>query len=125
MKTVVKFVKIVGIVNVVNKVKQYLTDFYLIHFKKNLSKDEATRLIVNAELKKYGVDYNYVIEHEKINDKFWYEYYTFNSKEEYEKWEKFCKRIIKKTIPIYTDSEVNIEFSYINLFIGLKNNYEH
>ena len=44
--------------------------------------EEAVRLMISKELEKYGVDYNYVMEHQQIEDIPWYSYYKFDSKEE-------------------------------------------
>lgn len=123
MKMDVKSARTVETVNVVNKIKQSLRDFYLIYFSKKMSKDDAVRLIINKELKRYKVDIDYVKDNPTIGGERWYEYYTFNSEEEYEKWEKFSKRILRKVFPYSDKKFIDNEFSYLNLAYGLRCKY--
>lgn len=106
------------------KFKQKIKDFYLIHIKRRLPYDEAVRLIIDNQLKKYNVDMTYVINNPEIDGDPWYTYYTFDSKEEYQKWEKFAKRILKKSCPYLDEEIINRRFSYLMLMWGLKTNYD-
>lgn len=106
------------------KFKQKIKDFYLIHIKRRLTSDEAVRLIIDNQLKKYNVDMTYIINDPEIDGVPWYNYYTFDSKKEYQKWEKFAKRMIKKSRSYSDEKVINREFSYLNLMWGLKTNYD-
>lgn len=106
------------------KFKQKIKDFYLIHIKRRLPYDEAVRLIIDNQLKKYNVDMTYVINNPEIEGDPWYIHYTFDSKEEYQKWEVFAKRMIKKSCPYLDEEMINRRFSYLMLMWGLKTNYD-
>ena len=71
-----------------------LLEITLIFNKRKRTNDNIIRLIINRELCKYGVDYDYVKRNHIIDDLTWYEYYKFKNPKEYISWEKYSIRII-------------------------------
>lgn len=120
--------------------------------KGRLTKEElhykVVRLCVNKQLEPYGVTYDDVkkggdkefvlttrIEKKKIffglftkdivqpHKIPWYQYYTFNSEQEFNEWKEFCINLFKKEFKL-TDTQAAREFAWFNLSHGLKQNYE-
>lgn len=56
-------------------------------------------------------------------EKIWYQYFTFNSKEEYESWKEFCIKLFRKELKM-SKKKAEVEFDWFNLNYGLKQNYE-
>ena len=101
-----------------------IKDFYYVHIAKRIKDKEVLfRLIIDAQLKKYGVDYDYIMKNQQIEGEPWYTYYTFDSKQESEKWEKFAKKLFRKATPSADESYINKRFSMFNLMWGLKTTY--
>lgn len=108
-----------------------------------MNKTELVKLLINQQFKIIGksdVSYDDV----KIGGKFekivikkrklfglikevscpWYQYFTFDSKEQFEEWRNFCiKQIIRYTNKSKIAAEN--EFAWINLAYGLKQNYKN
>lgn len=117
-----------------------------------LTKDEiyhkVIRLCINKQLEPYGVtyddvkkgggcefyDYNYLQTHyylwgliklkglhtKKIP---WYQYLTFDSKQEFNEWKEFCINLFRKELKM-SKTKAETEFGWFNLNYGLKQNYE-
>ncbi len=97
--------------------------------KKYKKKDpKIFKILVGKQLEKYGVTYDYVKEHQqKIKDEHgceWYQYYTFDTKEEFESWQEFCVDFLMKNItPKISRANAEAEFAWLNLSVGLKQAY--
>jgi len=86
--------------------------------------EEAVRLMISKELEKYGVDCNYVMEHQQIEDIPWYSYYKFDSKEEYAAWRDYCIDLLRNGVkPRHPKQLVERTFAWIDLAYGLKQDY--
>ena len=88
---------------------------------------ELIDLLIDKQLEKYGVTCKQIKEilNGKINGENWYQYYTFDTQEEYNNWKKFCLDILSNHItPKLHKSRIEIEFAMLDLMCGLKRNYE-
>lgn len=65
-------------------------------FKSKRTTNNVIKLIINKELLKFGVDYDYVVKNQKINNEMWYEYYKFANEKEYSQWRKYSIKAITK-----------------------------
>lgn len=84
--------------------------------------------LINKALEKYNTSV------EEINKKYsdgmiegvlWCQYYTFDSKEEYESWMNWCKEFLQtKVTPKVTNNEFEKMWCWFNLKVGLRQNYE-
>lgn len=91
-------------------------------YRNRKDKSAIVKMIVNKQLKPFNVDYDYVIKNPKINGIDWYIYYTFNNEKDYNKWREYSIKLIKKHIT--NDQKMaEKEFSWIDLYCGLKHNY--
>ena len=52
----------------------------------------------------------------------WFQFFTFNSKEEYESWKEFCINLFRKEMKM-SKKAAEAEFSQFDLNYGLKQNY--
>lgn len=91
-------------------------------YKNKKDKNDIVKMIVNKQLKPYGVNYDHVVKSPKINGEDWFIHYTFNNEQDYNKWRKYSIKLIKKHIT--NDQKMaEREFSWIDLYCGLKHNY--
>jgi len=86
------------------------------------------KTLINKQLEKHGVDYEYIIANQyKIKKRFkcdWYQHYTFDTKEEFDAWKDFCIDFLLKNItPKPSLKQVLKEFNWFNLGYGLKQTY--
>jgi transposase-like protein len=91
--------------------------------------------IINKELEKYNVTYQELVNKYltidesgfksiKINSIDWFQYYTFDTQQEYNSWEIWVKEYIKKNIkPKLSKTSINECFMWVNFSIGLKLNF--
>lgn len=98
-----------------------LNDWWFYKYAK--SKDEVIKMIINKQLKPYKVDFDYVVKNPQIEGIDWFIYYTFNSEKEYNKWKKYSIKLLRKHI-VYSEELAKKEFLWIDLYCGLKHNYE-
>jgi len=94
--------------------------------EKKLSRNDPKvfETLINKELEKYGVSYDYIKNNQEFDGVPWYQYYIFNSQEEYEKWKSFCKEFLqKKVTPKMTNKEFNNWWPSFDLCYGLKQNF--
>lgn len=87
-----------------------------------------THLMLNKALEKHGVTVEDVKKNQdKIKEEHgldWYQYYTFDTKEEYDAWKQFCINILlTKVAPKPDRKRVELEFSWFDLSFGLKQTY--
>lgn len=88
-----------------------------------VSPDEVGRMMINAELKPYKVDFDYIMANQKIEGNDWWYYYTFNNEEDYQKWKKYCINLIMTKLN-YTEYYAIRQFGMFDLCYGLRHNYE-
>ena len=96
--------------------------------KDKITIDDAFKLCISKELEKYGKTYDdvYNLPGGMIDDTPWYQYYTFDTKEEYEEWKNFCLDIFEKKVsPKMNKKNVQREFLFFDLGWGLKCKYLH
>lgn len=84
--------------------------------------------LINKELEPYRVDYKFVTNfQEEIRQTHgceWYEYYRFNTKQEFEEWKKYCITFLTTKITPKISKKRALEmFNWFNLMCGLKQNY--
>lgn len=91
---------------------------------KKLTEEEALRLIINYQLKPYGVDIDYVKLHPTINEFEWFYHYTFKTKQQYNRWKFFSYEMLKRCMPHLPKKEIAKEFSMIDLMWGLRHEYK-
>ena len=94
--------------------------------KYHLRSTELISILINKELEPYNTTYEEVIEipDGKIGEKYWYNYYTFKTEEEYNNWKDFCIDILTHyTTPKIPKSLIIKEFSMFDLMWGLKQEY--
>ena len=106
-----------------------LINLILLEIKLIFNKEERTgnnifKLIINKELCKFGVDYDYVIKHQEIDGKKWFEYYTFNKPKEYKSWEAYSLRVIR-WYDNTTKEQAKKRFSMISLNYSLVLNFDY
>lgn len=99
-----------------------LDDWWFYKFRK--SSDKVLEMIINKELKPYNITMKDVIANPKIDGEDWFIHYTFNNQKEYDKWEKYSIKLIKKHI-VNDDKMARREFSMVSLNYGLKTNYDN
>ena len=105
----------------------YLIDkIYLWYFYKFIHKtdQEIIKSIINYELKRFGSSYEKVLVEPKIDGDEWYMYYKFQSEKEYQKWERYSIKQIKRKSPHMTNEYAKKQFSWINLQYGLTHEYD-
>ena len=86
--------------------------------KIKLDSEEFLRPVITYMLREYGVDYDYVVKHPKINGMLWCQYYwdTDETKQEFLNW----LRTFLKTNVNYKPYHINDVVSSIDLMWGLK-----
>lgn len=93
-----------------------------------INQDEIIRNIINKQLEKHKVDFDYVRLHNdrllKESGKEWYAYYTFDSKEEYNAWKVWSLQELKKLTPKPSWKTCKKLFEEIDLMWGLRQDYE-
>lgn len=95
--------------------------------KYKIKSEELTHLLLNKQLEKYGVTIADILKlpENKIDDVNWYQYYTFDSEEEFNEWRDFCIDILTTHVtPKLPKKLIQSTFSWIDLMWGLKRNYE-
>lgn len=97
-----------------------IDDWFYYKFKKDNS--EVLKMIINKELKPYGVDYDYVREHPVIEDEEWWRHYTFKSEKDYLKWKKYSINVIRRHLT-RDKRRARQEFVWIDLCYGLRHDY--
>lgn len=90
--------------------------------KSKETNEEFINRLVNKSLEPYKVTFQEV-KKTLYNELPWYQHFTFKTKEEYESWKDYCKKEIKKRYKI-NSYLVDMEFEWLNLTFGLRNEYE-
>lgn len=113
-----------------------------------MTTQEVIKACINKELEPYGVTYDDVIiggNNEvcyyytrelktylfglikipflKEQSKPWYQFYTFESEQEFNAWKEFCINLFRKELKM-SKAKAEREFGWFNLSYGLKQNYE-
>ena len=95
--------------------------------KYRISGTELSLLLVDKELEPYGVTAQQMIDlpDGKANGENWYQYYTFNTPEEFNIWKEFCLDILSNNVtPKLPKKLVESNFAMLDLMWGLKRNYD-
>lgn len=85
--------------------------------------EDTVRELVNLQLRKHGVDYDYVLENPMIDGQYWFSKYTL-TEEESEKFEAEALEIIRDKLKC-TVARARKEFTWFNLQWGLRVEYEN
>lgn len=89
---------------------------------------EFGNMLINKALEKYNVTIDEVkANQEKIREetgKEWYQFYTFDTEEEYNNWKSFCiDAMMKQRTPKLTRKRAESEFAWFDLKMGLTQKY--
>ena len=87
-----------------------------------MTKEEVLKACINKELEKYGISYEYVKFFPPANEVKWYQYYTFDTPEEYDNWKKFCINLFRKELKM-SKKVAEEQFMWLDLNYGLKQTY--
>ena len=90
----------------------------LLFHRRYRTNDELLRKMINKELKPHGVNLKYIMEHQKIDGIDWYRYYQFTSEKSYNKWKRYCKKLLKK------NGRSERDFSMVDVMYGLMHTYD-
>lgn len=85
----------------------------------------AEKNIINYMVRKYNIDFDYVVSNPEIEGMSWYQYYTFNSEKEYEKWKKYALKQFKRAYPYSTEEFNKKRVAWLDFQYGLKKSYEN
>lgn len=91
-----------------------------------MTNTEAIKMCINKELELYGTNMDTVeelIDSGFFKDVPWYQYYTFNSEQEFNEWKEFCINLFRKELQM-TKQQAHYHFAWLNLSYGLKQDYE-
>ncbi len=91
--------------------------------KLSIKSKEFSDMLINKQLEKYGVTMQDIPEDGSVEGEVWYQYYTFDSKEEYESWKNFCVESMMNSKEKLSKAKAAREFAWFNLSFGLKQNY--
>lgn len=80
--------------------------------------DQLNEELINKMLEKYDVTRSYVLIHDIIDGKPWFEYYTMTN-EEFEVFKAWAIETIRKRMR-WTRALAEYSFGYFNLMYGLK-----
>jgi hypothetical protein len=83
-----------------------------------MKKDDVQKEIINAMLKKYNVDIEYVYKNPIIEGQPWYQYYTMST-EEHKVWSEWAIKLIRKRLR-YNKKRAEQSFAMLDLYCGLK-----
>lgn len=88
--------------------------------KKRLTSEEVLVAIINKELERHGVDFNYVkdLPYGKINGAWWYDVYQFDSEKERDEWKEFSVNLIAKNLKCSKGMALK-KFSMVDISYGL------
>jgi len=92
-----------------------------------ISLQAMINICINKELEKYNTTIHQVIKEGNgmVDDTIWFEYYVFETKEEYSEWTKFVYNLLRKqTIPQLTREYVNYFAIQIISNNALRKSYE-
>ena len=108
-------------------------------YRKKISDKEFVRDVIDFELKKYGIDYDYVnnlpkkptdgteIDPSVEYQDSWYSRYTFDSIDEFRAFRKYFYEHCKDWLPkhMWKKDLIYREFEWFNLQFGLATKYEY
>lgn len=113
-----------------------------------MTKQEVLEACINKELEKYDLGFNDVKKGERFETCFyrdevqvryffglfkrkeirittcpWYQFFTFDSPEEYESWKEFCINLFRTELKL-TKKKAEEQFIWLDFNYGLKQDYE-
>lgn len=80
--------------------------------------EETVKELVNLQLRKHGVDYDFVLENPRIEEQYWFSYYTL-TEEESAKFREEAIKIIRDNLKC-TIARANKEYDWFHLQWGLR-----
>lgn len=89
-----------------------------------MKKEEMVKHLVTKMLEPWGVDYDYVKANPTIEDKPWYNYFTYISEEHEKDFEEYFIKFVKKHLKM-TQKGAEMEYAWFNLSFGLKSYEPH
>lgn len=90
-----------------------------------IQRENVIKVIIDKMLEPYNSSFDQVLANPEVEGLPWYSYYTFNSKEDLEKFKEFfIITLTKNTIPKYNKKAAESEWSWFNLMYGLKENFQ-
>ncbi len=97
--------------------------------KYSLTDERLSKLFINEELKLYNTNFDEILEEEKeglYNLISWYQYYTFESKKDYDNWIYFMKIYLRyRVYPKISSQQIEKEIAAFDLNYGLKQDYQN
>lgn len=88
--------------------------------------DLVIETLINKSLEKYNVTMADImlLPENKIDGVPWYQYYTFETLEEYKSWKDWCFNFLKTEVtPKFTKNNFNRFWPYFDLMYGLKQSF--
>jgi hypothetical protein len=93
---------------------------------KKYKRGEVVKVLIDKMLEPFNSSFDEVQANPEIEGKPWFQYYTFKTLEDFEKFKEFfILTFTKNTRPAFTKSQAEKEFSWFNLMYGLKEEYRH
>jgi hypothetical protein len=88
--------------------------------KLRIGDPKIPRKLIDKMLEKYGVDYDYIMDNQKIEGKLWCSYYTWTQKEsnEYKKW--FIDFLQNDVSPRRSKKLLEREWQWFDMMYGLR-----
>ena len=89
---------------------------------------EFLQKLVQKELDLHGAkfeDIQALPEGRMSNGDFWYQYYKFATKEQYDEWKQFCIAELRNSRERLSKARAEKVFMWIDLQWGLKHQWEH
>lgn len=81
--------------------------------------DKITKEYINRQLATHGVDFDYVMDHQIIGNKSWYEYYTITQELNDELYD-WLKKELKKAVRIQKIADINASMIHLNYGLRIK-----
>jgi hypothetical protein len=87
---------------------------------------DLPKVLIDKMLEPYNSSYDYVLANPEIEGKPWYQYYTYKSEEDLQKFKDFfILTLTKNTTPKFTQKIAEKEWSWFNLMYGLKEEFRN
>ncbi len=94
--------------------------------KKKYNRQQVIKVLIDKMLESFGSSYDYVIANPKIDNIPWYQYYTWKTPEDLEKFKEFfIITLTKNTSPKLTKVSAEREWPWFSLMYGLKEDFKN
>lgn len=85
---------------------------------------DIVRKMINKEFEICNITIDKILDWSEVDDKIpWYQYFTFDSEEQYNQWKDYCISTIKKELKLTKEQSIE-KFQWLDLMYGFKQNYE-